>query len=117
MQKLGNYGPQDAINFARAFPNKKFIMGHLLRASVKALEMAKQMDNVVIETSGISGHLRWFENNQRMADKIVFGSSYPFSCWWDYKLIDEINIINALNIKDEIKNKILYENIRNFLNL
>ena len=106
--------------------------------------MAKQMDNVVIETSGISGHLRWFENNQNvfpaydafqysnmeatqiledlinnkgMADKIVFGSSYPFSCWWDYKLIDEINLINALNIKDEIKNKILYENIRNFLNL
>ena len=56
-------------------------------------------------------------NNKGMSDKIVFGSSYPFSCWWNYNLIDEINLINALNIKKEIKNKILYENIQNFLNL
>ena len=49
-----------------------------------------------------------------MADKIVFGSSYPFSCWWDYKLIDEINLINALNIKDEIKNKIYLSSVTDY---
>lgn len=144
VEEIGNYGPQDAISFAKAFPNKKFILGHLLRGSVKALETAKQMDNVVIETSGISGHLRWFENKQNvfpaydaeqylemkpteiledlinnkdMSDKIVFGSSYPFSYWWDYNLMDEINLIDSLKIDKKIKDKILYENIQKFLDL
>lgn len=144
VKKLGNYGPQDAINFAKAFPNKKFILGHLLRASVESLEKAKSMDNVVVETSGISGHLKWYENNKnvfpaydakeymtmeaeniledlinnkKMENKLVFGSSYPFSYWWKSDLRDEINLIKGLNIEKSIKDKILYKNLQEFLKI
>ena len=144
VKKIGNYGPQDAIKFAKAFPNKKFILGHLLRGSITCLEQANNMDNVVIETSGISGHLKWYENdqnvfsaydagiytkmqsnqiledlvkNKKMENKLVFGSSYPFSYWWNFNLIDELELIKHLDIDYIAKEKILFKNLKNFLNI
>lgn len=140
--KVGNYTPQDAIKFAKEFNYKKIILGHMLRLSMDSLKHTSNMNNVVIETSGISSQKRWYENNQNvfpaydarelkelsskevleycvknmnLENKLVFGSSFPYSLWWKYDLKDEINLIEQLNVSNEIKNKILYENIIKFL--
>lgn len=144
VDKLNKYLPLDLINIAKSFPKNKFILTHALRLSIPALIEAKKLDNVMIETSGISSNKNWFENNKNvfpsydagylseidpksivkclcfdfeLSNKLIFGSGYPFSCWWGYDIQDEINlIINSGLSKCEIKN-ILKENIFEFLKL
>ena len=144
VEKIGNYTPQDAIEFAREFSYKKIILGHMLRLSIDSLEKASIMDNVVVETSGVSSQKKWYENEQNvfpsydagelknmdskeilehcvkkmnLEDKLVFGSSFPYSLWWKYDLKDEIGLIEQLDISEDAKDKILYNNIRKFLKI
>lgn len=142
VKKVGNYTPLDAIKFAKDFNYKKIILGHMLRLSIDSLKQASNMDNVVIETSGVSSQKRWYENNQnvfpsydagelkelssreileycvrkmKLENKLVFGSSFPYSLWWKYDLKDEIDLIEQLDVSDDVKNKILHDNIIEFL--
>lgn len=144
VEKLGDYTPVDALQFAKNFYWKKIILGHMLRLSFQSLTEAKKQNNVLIETSGISSQKRWFENGQnvfpsydakifknmdskeileycinemKLEDKLTFGSSYPYSLWWNYDLKDEIELINKLEVSKKIKDKILYDNVSKFLNL
>lgn len=142
VKKVGKYTPQDAIKFAKFFKNKKIILGHMLRLSYDSLIETKNLENVVIDTSGISSQKRWYENNcnvfpsydakclkdmndtevleycvnvMGLQNKLVFGSSYPYSLWWKFDLQDEIKLIEELKIDEEDKEKILSKNIKKFL--
>lgn len=144
VKKQGNYNAKQVLELAQAFPKNKFILGHLLRLSVDELWAAREMDNVVLDTSLVSGQLRWFEKGKnvfpaassgkmmtlsakqilecligeyQLSKKLVFGSSYPYCQWWGYSYDDEIRLITGLNVSDRIKQDILCGNIREFLGL
>jgi hypothetical protein len=142
LDTLGIYGPMDAVNLAKSFPNKKFIIGHLLRLSTNAYKELSSLNNAILDTSGLSSHNLWFENNQnvfaspdanelaemnskevlttlvekyKLGKKLAFGSSYPFSMWWKYNFEKEVNLILDADIDQNIKDDILYNNVYNFL--
>ncbi len=144
VRELGNYLPLDVVNVAKAFPKIKFILTHALRLSVPALTEAKKLSNVVIDTNGISCQKRWFENGQNvfpaydagkmkdmnsdeifqylynelgLSEKLVFGSSYPYSLWWGFDVEHEINLVKNCGLPSSATNKILKENIIRFLNI
>ena len=140
--KQGSYGPQQVLAVAEAFPKNKFILGHLLRLSEEELRKAKHMDNVVLDTSLISGHQRWFERDVNvfpavtagelaqlspgeileklcgeygLGKKLVFGSSYPYCQWWGSSYEDELRLITEAKISQEMKQDILQGNLQRFL--
>lgn len=144
VSEMGNYLPMDVVNVAKAFPKIKFILTHSLRLSLPALDEAKKLENVVISTEGISSQKRWFENSQNVfpaydaeylgnldsreiirclyndlgyCDKLVFGSSYPYSMWWGFDVDSEINLIKNCGLSSDAIHKILKNNILNFLRL
>ena len=59
--------------------------------------------------------LEYCVNVMKLQNKLVFGSSYPYSLWWKFDLKDEIKLIEKLKIDEEDKEKILSKNIKNFL--
>lgn len=140
VDKLGRYCPLDALNLAEYFPETRFNLSHLLRLSITALEKVKNFENVVMDTSGLSSHNRWYENeksifhandagyfiklnsaqvlkslvNMGLGKRIVFGTSYPYCNWWNYSIEDELDLILNADISSDEKNNILYNNAMNF---
>lgn len=140
--ELGHYLPEDVVNVAEAFSKTKFILTHLLRFSIPSLERAAKLKNIMIDTNGLSCQKRWFENGQNvfpsydagmladmgsnealehlivkmnLSKKLIFGSSFPYSLWWNFNLENEIKLITKSNITEQNKNDILYKNLERFL--
>ena len=141
VEKLNRYCPEDAVRLAAAFPDTKFNLTHCLRLSEKALRQAEELDNIIIDISGISTHLRWFEYNQNvfpasdagelgemgsadvirtlmerpgLQDKLVFGSQYPFGKWYGFGLEDELSLVREAGLSGELLDKLLYKNFEDF---
>ena len=142
VKKINRYCPEDVVRLAASFPSIRFNCSHLLRISKKALDMARTLDNIVIDISGISTHLRWYEydqnvfpapdagtfaqmesaeilrrlmNDPALCDKLVFGSQYPFGKWYGFDLSDELALVRQVGLPREQKDKLLYRNFENFL--
>ena len=136
---LKHYLPEDAIRLAESFPQNIFNLSHLLRLSDKALRHAEQMDNIVIDISGISTHKRWYEMNKnvfpaydagelgemdapeilrelmgrsRLRSKIVFGTQYPFGKWYNYGVSDEVKIVLDAGLSGEDADRLFYRNLK-----
>lgn len=142
VKKLNNYGPKDAIQLAKDFPNVKFNLAHLLRISESALEEAKKLHNIVIDISGISTHQRWYEHetnvfaasdagalgqlssseiiyqlmNTELNDKLVFGTQYPFGQWYGFDINKELELILSSGLSRKMTDKLFYQNFNYFIN-
>ncbi len=141
VSSLRRYCPEDAICLAEAFPHVKFNLSHLLRISGKALEKAEKLDNIIIDISGISTHLRWYEygknvfpaddagdlaemesakvihtlmNRPGLCNKLVFGTQYPFGKWYGFGLGRELEMIRKADLTKEKQEKLLYLNFETF---
>jgi predicted TIM-barrel fold metal-dependent hydrolase len=142
VEKIGHYLPKDVVNVAESFPRIKFILTHLLRFSLPSIVRAANLSNIIIDTGGLSCQKRWFENgrnifpaydsgvmedmsssealkflvdNIKIENQLSFGSSFPFSMWWNFDIEDEIKLIETCEISNEAKEKIFYKNICKFL--
>lgn len=93
----------------RVFKRLKIIIAHMVLPD--CLDVVARNDNLWIDTS-YAQHVRRIEQAVQIcgADKIIFGSDYPFS---DQKL--ESLKIEFARISDEAKEKIFHLNIKNLI--
>ncbi|MGL4818543.1 MAG: amidohydrolase family protein [Bacilli bacterium] len=99
---------------AEQYPNTTFIIGHMGFGplDVEAIALAKQFDNLYLETS--LGNYLGLEQAVSVcgATKLIFGSEYPLS-----RPIIELKKIECLRISDDAKSLILGGNIAQILQL
>jgi len=97
------------------FPTLKLIIAHLGGTFEKeALQLAKEYDNVYLDTSG--GHAKkvMIALKTLGSERIIYGSDMPFIPFGNPA--DELNKIRNLEISDEEKQLILGQNILKLLN-
>jgi predicted TIM-barrel fold metal-dependent hydrolase len=103
----GFSSPGLVLKIARKYPELPIILGHLKEASVNAL---KECDNVYVETSGtLPGFIELSADIDE--DRILFGSDVPY-----YRYPTEIAIVEAVEISQKAKRKILYDNFQKLFN-
>ncbi|MGB9756701.1 MAG: amidohydrolase family protein [Candidatus Bathyarchaeales archaeon] len=99
----GFSSPGFILKIAKKYPKLPIILAHLREASVNAL---RECENVYVETSGtlpdfIELSVDIDEN------RILFGSDVPY-----YRYPTQIAIVEAAQISQKTKRKILYENFQ-----
>jgi predicted TIM-barrel fold metal-dependent hydrolase len=129
--------PSAAMDVVCSLPEIDFVAGHLLRLSRPALERAARVDNVFIDTSGLSSIGRWREGGRpglpaddagSLADlsagellaaliddlglqrRLVFGTNYPFCGWWGSIPLGEAALIDYAPIAPQARRDILFTN-------
>lgn len=110
------YGdPLHLDDVAIDFPDLAILMAHSGRPFwyQQAFWMARQHANVYLEISGLPGKklLEYFPDLERLADKVVYGSDWPGNPY----LRRNVEAIQALPLKDETKEKILWRNAERIL--
>ena len=97
---------------AEKYPNMKLIQAHYGTAwdgnqELDILKVIKEMDNVWLDTAGSGGYLGAFEKMVKMlgADKLVFGTDFPF-----FDIGWQIGNIAFADIGEEEKVKVLSTN-------
>ncbi|HKZ87129.1 MAG TPA: amidohydrolase family protein [Anaerolineae bacterium] len=105
------YGdPLHLDDVAIDFPGLTILMAHSGRPFwyEQAFWMARQHENVYLEVSGLPGKklLEYFPDLERLADKVVYGSDWPGNPY----LRKNVEAIEALPLRDETKEKILWKN-------
>lgn len=140
--KLNNYSPVDSVKLAAEYPDVKFNLSHVLRISEHALSMAENMENVIIDISGICMHKRWYEygtnvfpasdsvklkeldsseiiyelmHNEQLANKLVFGTQYPFDTWCGFDIKEEIELVKNARLEKTLFEQLMYKNFELFL--
>jgi hypothetical protein len=134
-------GPADALAVAAALPDVNFVMAHALRLSRPALERAARMDNVYLDTSGLSSIGRWREGGRDglfaddagelagltpvealaflaesgFAERLLFGTSWPFCAWWGSVPLAEVSWIEHSRLAPRLRAGILHDNARRLL--
>lgn len=134
------YGPLDAIALAKALPHIRFNLSHCLRLSRAALEQVAGLGNVWTDTSGLSAIGRWHEAGREVfpaADaldagddphymllrlagdyglerRILFGSSYPFSAWWNFDVQAEAEACRRQPLPPAAAAALLFRNACDF---
>jgi predicted TIM-barrel fold metal-dependent hydrolase len=112
------YGdPLHLDDVAIDFPKLTILMAHSGRPFwyEQAFWMARQHQNVYMEISGLPGKrlLEYFPDLERLADKVVYGSDWPGNPY----LRRNVEAIEALPLKNETKEKILWRNAARILGL
>nr|MDO8080458.1 amidohydrolase family protein [Candidatus Freyarchaeota archaeon] len=97
------------------FPALKLVVAHLGGTFEKeALQLAKEYDNVCLDTSGGPANKIMIAIKTLGSERIIFGSDMPFIPFGNP--VDELNRIRNLEISDEDKQLILSQNILRLLN-
>jgi predicted TIM-barrel fold metal-dependent hydrolase len=110
------YGdPLHLDDVAIDFPKLTILMAHAGRPFwyAQAFWMARRHENVYMEISGLPGKklLEYFPDLERLADKVVYGSDWPGNPY----LRRNVEAIEALPLKAETKEKILWKNAAKIL--
>ena len=110
------YGdPLHLDDVAIDFPKLTILMAHSGRPFwyAQAFWMARRHENVYMEISGLPGKklLEYFPDLERLADKVVYGSDWPGNPY----LRRNVEAIEALPLKAETKEKILWKNAARIL--
>ncbi|MHA1580800.1 MAG: amidohydrolase family protein [Candidatus Freyarchaeota archaeon] len=96
------------------FPELKLIIAHLGGTFEReALQLAKEYDNVYLDTSGGPAKKVMVAVKALGSERIIFGSDMPFIPYGDPR--DEVKKIEKLEISEEEKQLILGENILTLL--
>jgi predicted TIM-barrel fold metal-dependent hydrolase len=103
----GFSSPGLILNIAKKYPKLPIILGHLREGAISAL---KECENIYVETSGtlpdfIELAVDIDEN------RILFGSDIPY-----YRYPTQTAIVEAAEVSQKTKNKILYDNFRKLFN-
>lgn len=138
--KANRYGPLDAVALARALPQIRFNLSHCLRLSRAALAEVARLENVWTDSSGLSAIGRWREAGREVfcaADaldagddphymllrlageyglerRIVFGSSFPFSAWWQFDVQAEAEACRRQPLPPVAAAALLFQNACDF---
>lgn len=103
--------PDRIIKIAKMYPNINFIFGHFANDSEEFFKRVLERENIFVETSMVSSpKIIEMRVKQIGADRIVFGSDFPYS---DQEI--ELLKIKKAKIKNGDKEKILYKNILGLL--
>lgn len=99
------------LRAARAFPRINFVLGHMgYRVAADAFVLAKNADNVFLETSGQQPSNLRRALNAVSHDRIIFGTDAPYT---DPQ--NELDRLLALKLTDEVLQAICVENARRVL--
>ncbi|MHA1599068.1 MAG: amidohydrolase family protein, partial [Alphaproteobacteria bacterium] len=116
------YDPEAAVALAASLPAVRFNLSHVLRLSRAALQAVRDLDNVMMDISGLSALGRLYENgcevfpaldnafagcsasdvlgelaeDPDLAGRLMFGSSWPFSLWWGFDPQKELEHLNSV---------------------
>jgi len=97
------------------FPALKLIIAHLGGSFDKeALQLAKEYDNVCLDTSGGHAEKIMIAIKTLGSERIIFGSDMPFIPFGNP--VEQLNNIRNLEISDDDKQLILCQNILRLLN-
>lgn len=125
-----------AISLAKGHPNIRFVFTHLGRLH-KNLENALKLENVMVDTAGISltrtqkdfvvaklynpafldksiEEMIFYLITQGYEDKIIWGSDEPYGVSYEEELH---YILNNSHLSKEIKEKLLYQNAQKWFKL
>lgn len=121
--------PMQMMRAAQEFREVKFVISHLANPYFAELrELMAECRNVYTDISGqfvsgtdedtesyraeITGEIEQFLKLPDGADRLMFGTDFPIQSY-----DDSLDLINGLNLDPETRNKILYRNALNVLNL
>lgn len=106
--------PLQMANLAYHFPNLKIVLGHggLKDYYIESIIAVKKFKNVYMATNFPASALEVLSKDLD-GEKIIFGSDIGFG---KYCLKHNLEIINALSISEEIREKILFSNAQRLLN-
>jgi len=99
----GFSSPGLITKIARKYPKLPIILGHLREATISAL---KECENTYVETSGTLPDFIELASDID-EDRILFGSDVPY-----YRYPTQIAVVEAAEIPQKKKNKILYDNFQ-----
>lgn len=98
--------PDRLVDLAGLYPKINFVFGHFADDSDIFFERISEFSNAFVETSIVSSpKIIEMRANKIGADKIIFGSDFPFS---DQEI--ELMKIKKSKLSDKEKEMILYEN-------
>lgn len=108
-----NSDPDRLARIAEIYPKINFVFGHFANDSNEFFKQVLNYDNLFVETSIVSSpKIIELRCNQIGADRILFGSDFPYS---DQEI--ELLKIKKSNLSSEEKEKILGLNAQKILNL
>ena len=120
VEALEPYLPMDAVALAAALPDVRFNLSHVLRLSREALRAASELDNVWLDTSGLSslGRLREGQGEEvfpaddadelarlgpvgalaRLVEsgwstRLMFATTTPFNGWWGCDAASDLELV------------------------
>lgn len=131
--------PDTAVELARRLPHLRMLMLHVLRLSPTALASAADLENVFIDTSGLSSlgriteggdavlladeppvpiagpadAIRWMVDDLGLAPRLVFGSATPFAGWWQSSATADAEMLRDALAADHLDD-VLAGNARRF---
>ncbi len=102
--------PWSIGELAEAHPGARFVMLHMGHAHgvyiQAAINTARRLDNIVLETSGVSMHSKIREAVERVGEeRVVFGSDYPFH---DYSV--ELQKVKVAGLTRRQREMVLHDN-------
>jgi hypothetical protein len=103
----GFSSPGLITKIARKYPKLPIILGHLREATISAL---KECENIYVETSGTLPDFIELASDID-EDRVLFGSDVPY-----YRYPTQIAVVEAAEIPQKKKNKILYDNFQVLFN-
>lgn len=106
-------GVKDIEVLLKKYPDNKIVLLTPRLHEIKALaSMLKESKNVLMDTSGLKDGLYSVESvvDAIGPDKLAYGSLYPLFC-----LKSTLMLVEEAKLDQEIKQKILWENAKNFL--
>jgi predicted TIM-barrel fold metal-dependent hydrolase len=99
----GFSSPGLIVKIAKKYPDQPMILGHLREGAINAL---KDCENIYVETSGTLPD--FIELSADIDEnRVLFGSDIPY-----YRFPTQIAIVEAAEISQKAKRKILYENFQ-----
>jgi predicted TIM-barrel fold metal-dependent hydrolase len=102
----GFSSPGLIVKIAKKYPRLPVILGHLRESTISAL---KECENVYVETSGTLPD--FIELSADIDEnRILFGSDVPY-----YRYPTQIAIVEAAEIPQKVKRKILFENFKHLI--
>lgn len=109
---FGESLPSDIAALAGKHPELRIIMAHMTGCRYRGVQDIKKYANVRMDTSGSASEDGYLDYALRELgpDRILYGSDYPGR---DFAV--QLSRIASVELTPEVKNKLLYKNVINFL--
>ena len=114
---MAHTSPVNVDRVAADFPDLRIVMSHAAwNYPHEALATVFRNENVYMDISDMTMNM-WMDLsvphiNDRIADKVFFGSAHPFT-----HIAEAVEVMQGFGLTEEARRKVMYENAAAFLNI